>query len=129
MRFGPLGIWEILIILVVVLLLFGPRRLPEMAKGIGQSVREFRKGIRDLKDDISKDDEPTKASNVTVSSDARTESPRVETTRIEPSQSSAAPTGSTEHIAERVAQRPVEVVEQPAQPVERTVERTEVKSA
>ncbi len=52
MRIGPLGIWELLIILVVVLLIFGPRRLPEMAKGIGQSVREFRKGIRDIKGDI-----------------------------------------------------------------------------
>ncbi len=53
MRIGPLGIWEIILILVIVLLIFGPSRLPEMAKGIGQSVREFRKGIRDMKDDIS----------------------------------------------------------------------------
>ena len=52
MRIGPLGIWEILIILVVVLLIFGPRRLPEMAKGLGQSLREFRKGIKDMKDEI-----------------------------------------------------------------------------
>ena len=53
MRIGPLGIWELLIILVVVLLIFGPRRLPDMAKGIGQSVREFRKGIRNIQSDIS----------------------------------------------------------------------------
>lgn len=61
-RIGPLGIWEILIILVVILLIFGPRRLPEMAKGIGQSVREFRKGIRDMKDDFEagSNDEPAK---------------------------------------------------------------------
>lgn len=52
MRIGPLGIWELLIILVVVLLIFGPRRLPEMAKGLGQSVREFRKGIRDMRNDF-----------------------------------------------------------------------------
>lgn len=52
MRIGPLGIWEILIILVVILVVFGPRRLPEMAKGIGQSVREFRKGIRDMRDEF-----------------------------------------------------------------------------
>jgi len=64
MKFGSLGIWEILIILVVILLIFGPRRLPEMAKGIGQSVREFRKGIRDMKDDISSDDTPKKATVV-----------------------------------------------------------------
>ena len=69
MRIGPLGIWEIIIILVVVLLIFGPSRLPEMAKGIGQSVREFRKGIRGMKDDISAevnrsdDDSTTKSQN------------------------------------------------------------------
>ena len=71
MRLGPLGIWELLIILVVVLLIFGPRRLPEMAKGIGQSVREFRKGLRDMRKDIDGDlkDEPEQAKK-----DAETES-------------------------------------------------------
>jgi sec-independent protein translocase protein TatA len=54
-RIGPIGIWELLIILVVILLIFGPRRLPEMAKGIGQSVREFRKGLRDMKNDFESD--------------------------------------------------------------------------
>lgn len=68
MRFGPLGLPEILIILVIILLVFGPRRLPDMAKGIGQSVREFRKGIRDMRDDIERDDEPeTKVKNAPVS--------------------------------------------------------------
>jgi sec-independent protein translocase protein TatA len=68
MRFGPLGLPEIMIILVVVLLVFGPRRLPDMAKGIGQSVREFRKGIRDMRDDIERDDEPAaKAKSASVS--------------------------------------------------------------
>lgn len=57
MRVGPLGIWELLIILVVVLLIFGPRRLPEMAKGLGQSVREFRKGIRDMRADFDGSEE------------------------------------------------------------------------
>lgn len=51
-RIGPIGIWELLIILALVLLIFGPKRLPEMAKGLGQSVREFRKGIRDMKKDF-----------------------------------------------------------------------------
>lgn len=54
-RIGPLGVWELLIILVVVLLLFGPKRLPEMAKGLGQSVREFRKGLRDMRSDIDEE--------------------------------------------------------------------------
>ncbi len=58
MRIGPFGIWEILIILVIVLLVFGPRRLPEMAKGLGQSVRAFRKELRDMKSDLDFDDKP-----------------------------------------------------------------------
>ena len=64
MRFGTVGLPEILIILVVVLLIFGPKRLPELSKGLGQSVREFRKGIKDIKDDIeteaAKDDSDIK---------------------------------------------------------------------
>ena len=55
MRIGPFGHWEILVILLVVLLLFGAKRLPAMAKGIGQSVREFRRGIRDDGDDSTRD--------------------------------------------------------------------------
>lgn len=56
MRIGPFGVWEIMIILIVVLLIFGPRRLPEMAKGLGQSVRAFRKEMRDIKEDFNSDD-------------------------------------------------------------------------
>lgn len=52
MRVGPFGIWELLIILAVVLVIFGPSRLPAMAKGLGRSVREFRNGIRDLRGDV-----------------------------------------------------------------------------
>jgi sec-independent protein translocase protein TatA len=54
-RIGPIGIPELLIILALVLLIFGPKRLPEMAKGLGQSVREFRKGLRDMKKDLDDD--------------------------------------------------------------------------
>jgi sec-independent protein translocase protein TatA len=55
MRLGPLGGWEILIILVVVLLIFGSSRLPKIARGLGESAREVRKGFKDLKADIEED--------------------------------------------------------------------------
>lgn len=45
-----LGPAELIAILVIVLLLFGARKLPELAKGLGQSAREFRKGM-DSEDD------------------------------------------------------------------------------
>lgn len=40
-----IGMTEILIILVIILILFGPKKLPELARSIGESVREYRKGL------------------------------------------------------------------------------------
>ncbi|MBW7916621.1 MAG: twin-arginine translocase TatA/TatE family subunit [Trueperaceae bacterium] len=67
-RIGPIGIWELLIILALVLLIFGPRRLPEMAKGLGQAVREFRKGIRDMKKDFDDEAEGERPKGAPVAS-------------------------------------------------------------
>ncbi len=50
--FGPLGLPEILFILVVALLVFGPRRLPEIGRGIGKALGEFRRATNDLKRSI-----------------------------------------------------------------------------
>jgi sec-independent protein translocase protein TatA len=47
MEMPHLGFQELLIILVVVLVLFGGRKLPELAKGLGQGMREFKKATRD----------------------------------------------------------------------------------
>jgi sec-independent protein translocase protein TatA len=44
-----LGFQELLIIFAILMLLFGARRLPELAKGLGKSVSEFRKGITEVK--------------------------------------------------------------------------------
>lgn len=41
------GAWELMIILVVLLLLFGARRLPEIARSIGKSSKEFKRGLRE----------------------------------------------------------------------------------
>ncbi len=47
--FGSLGIWEILFILALALLIFGPRKLPEIGRTLGRSLGEFRKATTDLK--------------------------------------------------------------------------------
>jgi sec-independent protein translocase protein TatA len=46
-----LGLPEILLVLFLVLLLFGGRRLPELARGIGKALSEFRKGVKDAADE------------------------------------------------------------------------------
>lgn len=50
--FGSIGPSEILIILVLILLLFGAKRLPELARSLGKGIREFRKAAEDIKDEI-----------------------------------------------------------------------------
>ena len=49
MPFG-IGIWEILILLLVILLVFGPKRLPEMGRSLGRGMREFKDSISGAKD-------------------------------------------------------------------------------
>ena len=58
-----LGYQELLIILLIVLILFGASRLPDLARSLGSSVKEFKKGVTDTKaDDVSaKKEEERKA--------------------------------------------------------------------
>ena len=49
MRFGPVGIWEIVVIVAVVLLIFGPSQLPKLARGAGKAF----KSAKDLKDEVT----------------------------------------------------------------------------
>jgi len=44
---GNIGFGEILILVLVVLILFGPNKLPEVGKALGKAIGEFRRGIRD----------------------------------------------------------------------------------
>jgi len=52
---GPLGFPEILLILVLALLLFGPRRLPELGRAIGKGLAEFRRASNDLRATIEEE--------------------------------------------------------------------------
>lgn len=55
-----LGWPEIVMILVVVLILFGAKKLPELAKGLGSGIKEFKKATRDVQEDLQRaiEDEP-----------------------------------------------------------------------
>ena len=43
---GKFGTWEILIIVLIILLLFGGRKIPQLMKGLGQGIREFKDGVK-----------------------------------------------------------------------------------
>ena len=59
---GPLGFQELIIIFVIALLVFGPKKLPELGKSLGKGIREFKRATDDLKanwDDHVRDVEET----------------------------------------------------------------------
>jgi sec-independent protein translocase protein TatA len=71
--FGSLGGLEVAIIILVILLLFGAKKIPELARGLGQGINEFRKASNEIKkeiergaentDELSKKNETTKNTN------------------------------------------------------------------
>ena len=52
--FSGIGTFENLIILFIILLLFGAKKLPELAKGLGKGINEFKKASNDIKEEVSK---------------------------------------------------------------------------
>jgi len=55
-----LGYTEVLLILAVVLILFGAKKIPELARGLGSGIKEFKKATRDVQEDLQRaiEDEP-----------------------------------------------------------------------
>ena len=58
--FGNLGAGEIILIVLVVLLLFGAKKIPELARGIGKGMSEFKKGLKDGESEIKSADTDSK---------------------------------------------------------------------
>ena len=58
--FQNFGVWEILLLLLVLLLVFGPKRLPEMGRSMGRGMREFKDSLtgKDKDEDEDEDDKP-----------------------------------------------------------------------
>ena len=57
-----IGTGELLVIMFIVLLLFGAKKLPELARGLGKGIREFKRASNEIKDELNLDnlDEPQK---------------------------------------------------------------------
>lgn len=62
--FGGIGVQELLLIFLVVLLLFGAKRIPDIAHGLGKGIRDFRRAMNETKDEINRAiDTPDKPDN------------------------------------------------------------------
>ena len=85
---GNLGFTEILVILLVVLLLFGAKRLPEVGASIGKGIREFKRSISDTQDAIMSNDEQ------------RANLPPRQADGSAPSQPTAAPQGEPKRLSQ-----------------------------
>jgi sec-independent protein translocase protein TatA len=82
--FGEMGIQEILLLLIVVLLLFGAKRIPEVASSIGRGIREFKRSVNDLQNEVHASDTTPLRPAPPVPRDQPPAPARPEDTRPEP---------------------------------------------
>ena len=66
--FGNLGFTEILVLMLVLLLVFGARRIPEIGASIGQGIKEFKKSLKDVTEDEPRVPPPSSSSPLSQSS-------------------------------------------------------------
>ncbi len=68
--FGGVGMWEIILVFMVVLLLFGAKRLPEIGSSLGKGIREFKGSIREIEGELTlpEDNKPVRPKSSASSS-------------------------------------------------------------
>lgn len=79
--FGSVGIWEVILILAVLLLVFGAKRLPEIGAALGKGIREFKGSVREIENEINRPSD--RKGDLPRSEAPRTEQPRTEQPRAE----------------------------------------------
>lgn len=114
MGFGSVGIWEVVLILAVLLLVFGAKRLPEIGAALGKGIREFKGSVRDIESEINRP--PDRSRGDLPRSEAPRESTQ-EAPRAEPRQDEPAPRAEPrQEPAPRTEPRPeAPRAEEPAQ--------------
>lgn len=87
---GGLGGWEVFLIIAVLVLLFGAKKIPELARGMGRGIREFKDATREIKDEIDYDGNDDRNRNTNASAANRNTADQAATTSA-----SAGTTGTT----------------------------------
>jgi sec-independent protein translocase protein TatA len=85
--FGPIGMPELIIIFVIALIIFGPRKLPELGRSLGKSLAEFKKASNELKSTL---EEEIRVEEQRAKLDEQR--PKTDTPQASPAPVSAAPT-------------------------------------
>jgi sec-independent protein translocase protein TatA len=76
---GSVGMPELIIILVIALIVFGPRKLPELGRAVGQTMNEFKKGMNNIRDTVEEEarrEEQQKPTPQTATNPTETETRR-----------------------------------------------------
>ena len=82
--FGNLGFGELMIILVIVLVLFGAKRIPEISASFGKGIREFKKNVNEVERSITEPEPSRYDSRLAAGEPTRTQAPANEEVRPEP---------------------------------------------
>jgi sec-independent protein translocase protein TatA len=90
-----IGPTELIVIMVVALIVFGPKRLPEIGRTLGRSLQEFRRASNDLRRELEQDVTPDPPAGPSPSIPPRSEAPAPETV-VEPPVTKEGPTGDAE---------------------------------
>ncbi len=103
---GSVGPTELIILLTIILLLFGAKRIPELAKGLGSGVREFKKGTSGKgEQDELKDEKEKKGEELPGGAGAASEDTRNARTNEEPTREERASERPGEPVGERTGER------------------------
>jgi len=99
--FGPIGMPELIIILVIALIIFGPRKLPELGKSLGRSINELKKASNELRstleDEIRVEEQRDRASAATPATPPAATPPPADATTV--SRATGAEPGTGTHSA------------------------------
>jgi sec-independent protein translocase protein TatA len=92
--FGSVGVWEVILILAVLLLVFGAKRLPEIGSALGRGIREFKGSVREIEGEINRPAD--RKGDLPRTEAPRAEAPRAEAPRAEAPRADAAPSAPRE---------------------------------
>lgn len=120
--FGSLGVPELLLIFAVILIVFGPRRIPEIGRMLGKAMGEFRKATDDLKNTIEREVRLEELKKITPPTLESFMTPDESVSRTEPVSLYETPVDETQSSSLQVAESPSDEAPQPVSPTTRPLD-------